>query len=274
MMIHRILTSLLVFMLFGISATCEAGPSKDLLNLSRNVYAGYKLGTSDNAGDILGFIAIAFCSLIALYAVLMLIKVISLRLWKLIKFVFLGLVVRLPRKLWKEKLFIPLLWRKKLYVPALWASIFKLSWLLQVKKFRRPDIWVSTIPWGLVVINIILWTCDIFLCVFCLCCDLRFLFLLVPALILTYYLYVGVYWVRIVIIVLLVLACLVCFIYFGEKGFLMAYVAIGLILLLFLPKSNAWFRKQNGNVVGTKNAKKIAITNRPEVATSERLEQS
>jgi hypothetical protein len=33
--------------------------------------------------------------------------------------------------------------------------------------------------------------------------------------------------------------------YFGEEGLLIAYACIGLIVLLWLPKSNAWFRKQN-----------------------------
>ena len=268
-MCHRILKPLLVFMLFGISSICEAGPSNvNLGDVSRRVTIVTKWGeiardNPDQTKEILIVIAIGFVVLLVLSAVVMLIKVISLWLWKLIKSMFLGLVVHLPRKLWSEKLFIPLLWRKKLYIPALWASRSKVPWLLQVKKFRRPDIWVSNIPWGLLIINLILWVFDVFLCVCCLCHDPCFLFLLVPMLILTYYLYVGVYWVRIVIIALLVLACPVCGICFGEDGFgVTAYVSVVLIVLLFLPKSNAWFRNQNGNVVDAKSAENIIGTDR------------
>lgn len=155
---------------------------------------------------------------------------------KLIKFISLGLAY-LPRKLWKEKLFIP----------ALWASIFKIPWLLQVKKFRRPDIWWSNIPRGLFFINIILWLFDVSLCVLCLCGNLRVLVFLVPALILTHYLYVGVYWARITIVAILVLWCIISIPKGGEFVF-SCCASVGLIILLFLPKSNAWFRSQNGDV--------------------------
>lgn len=252
-MIHRILKLLLFFVCFGMSLACEAGPSEGWRAASRGAYMGYKMANSDNAGGILGFIAIAFGSLLVLGLVLMLIKSVFLALWKLIKFIFLGFTVRLPMKLWEEKLFIPLLWRNKLFIPSLWASIFKLPWLLQVKKFRRPDIWASNIPLGLLIINLILWACDVFLCTFSLCYDHHFLLLLVPMLILTYYLYVGVYWVRIIIIVPMFLACIACDKYFGEEVSLaMMWVCLGLLVLMWLPKSNAWFRQQNGYVDGRK----------------------
>lgn len=270
MMIHRILKLLLVFVFFGMSLVCEAGPSGGGGAVSRGMIFGYKFTTDpDFRSFILGLLAVMLVLGLVVFALQCLWKLIKFTfrgLWNLIKFIFLGLTVRLPIKLWKEKLFIPLLWRKKLFIPALWASIFKLPWLLQVKKFRRPDIWASNIPWGLLIINLILWACDAFLCAFSLCYDLRFLFLLVPSLILTYYLYVGAYWVRIAIVVLLVLACIVCGIYFGADGFwAMIWISLGLLVLLWLPKSNAWFRNQNGDVDGRKAPKdteKMAETER------------
>ena len=240
-MIHRIIMLLLVFDFLVMSLVCEAGPSGGWGGASRRVYMAYKYAENPDALSFVlwGVVMLLVLGVVAitLQGLCKLIQFTFRGLWKLIQFTVLGLVVYLPCALWEEKLFIPLLWRNKLYIP-------KLPWLLQVKKFRRPDIWASNIPWGLFIINLLLWACDVFLGMFCLY-DRRFLYLLVPTLILTYYLYVGVYWSRIVIIVLLVLACPACVMYFGEEGLLIAYACIGLIVLLWLPKSNAWFRKQN-----------------------------
>lgn len=256
MMVHRILKPLLVFMLLGISPICEAGPTKvNWGEINRGLTGLYRWFIfAKKHPEAIKKILIGFVGLLALIAVVMLIKVVSLWLWKLIKSMFLGLVVYLPRKLWNEKLFIPLLWRKKLYIPELWASRFKLPWLLQVKKFRRPDIWAANIPLALLVFNLILWAADGALCVFSLHYDHRFLFLLAPMLILTYYMYVGVNWARIAIIVLLVLSCPVCRIISQLRVFdliVMAFVILALIVLMLLPESNAWFREQNGEAETT-----------------------
>ena len=248
-MIHRVLMFSLAFMLLGISSICEAGPSKfNFATAARTITLALKY--PDETKSILSYVAVAFAVLVGVSVVITLLMFVFLGLWKLIKLISLGLVVHLPRKLWKERMFVPFLWRKKLFIPALWASIFKIPWLLQVKKFRRPDIWASHIPKGLFIINLIFFACDVSLCVFCLYSDVCFLFLLVPSLILTYYMYVGVYWVRIVIIVLLLLACLGCGMCFGPVwAGVMAFVSIVMIVLLLLPKSNAWFRMQNSEVV-------------------------
>ena len=170
---------------------------------------------------------------------------------KSIKFISLGLAY-LPKKLWKEKLFIP----------ALRGSIFKIPWLLQVKKFRRPDIWWSKIPRGLFFINIILWLFDALLCVRCLCDNLWWLLVLVPALILTHYLYVGVYWARITIVAILVLLCIFSILIGVEFVIYFSFCAsVVLIILLFLPKSNAWFRSQNGDVIGGIDTEKAVEKN-------------
>ena len=255
-MVHRILTSLIVFMLLGIWSMCEAGPPKasnvkGAVSMIESV-AGLAFDYYQHPAETkeyFSIVAVVLVVICVISVVIMLIKYVFEGLWKLIKFISLGLVVHLPRKFWKEKLFFPFLWRKKLFIPALWASIFKIPWLLQVKKFRRPDIWASNIPFGLLIINLILWAVDAALCVLCLHYDCRFLFLLAPMLILTYYLYVGVYWARIATIVLLVLASPACSIIFRfrESGSIaMIFGNLVLIVLTLLPKSNAWFRKQNG----------------------------
>lgn len=268
-MVHRILTSLIVFMLLGIWSMCEAGPPK-VPNVARVVLkekqdtvkfhdlAELAIDCYQRPAETKAFLSIVVVVLVVLgviSVVIMLIKYLLEGLgklimyvflvpWKLIKFISLGLVVHWPRKLWKEKLFIP----------ALWASIFKIPWLLQVKKFRRPDIWAANIPLALLVFNLMLWAADGALCVLSLHYDRRYLFLLASMLILTYYMYVGVNWARIAIIVLLVLSCPVCRIIFQLRDFdliVMAFVILALIVLMLLPESNAWFREQNGEAETT-----------------------
>ena len=276
MMVHRILTSSIVFMLFGIWSMCEAGlPNSS--KLSKVTRAGLMIKSAvehpDETKEFLSIVAVVLVVLGGISLVLMLIKYLFQGLWKLIKEVFLGpwklikfislgLVVHLPRKLWQEKMLIP----------ALWASVFKIPWLLQVKKFRRPDIWVSNIPLGLFIFNLLLWAVDGVLCVLCLHYDRRFLFLLAPMLTLTYYLYVGVYWARIAVIVLLALSCPVCRIVFQLRGYGLIVMALGnlvLIVLPLLPKSNAWFRKQNREV-GTKGVSSEAKILRGTSAATEK----
>ena len=253
MMIHRILKLLLVFVFFGMSLVCEAGPPKfNAGAVGRTMRTiGMALNTAskypEETKSILFYVAVAFAVLVGVSVVIMLLKYVFFGLLfgvgvviTLLMYVFLGL--------WEQIKLISL--RLVVHLPRKWASRFKIPWLLQVKKFRRPDIWASNIPCGLLIINQILWACDASLCVFCLYSDVCFLFLLVPSLILTYYMYVGVYWVRIVIIVLLLLACIGCGMCFGPVwAGVMALVSIVMIVLLLLPQSNAWFRKQNSEVV-------------------------
>ena len=241
-MSHRILKPLLVLMFFGISSACEAGPAKfNWGEFSRGLAGLLKLlKVATEHPEETKMILIGIGVLLALMLVAQLIKV--------------SMAV-------ERETIHPVVVEKKTVQSNVMASRSKLPRLLQVEKFRRPDIWVSNIPWGLLIINLILWVCDMCLCVCCLCYGLYFLFLLVPMLILTYYLYVGVYWIRIVIIASLFLVlsysvCSICLCFgedgFGEDGFgfvVMAFVSVGLIVPLVLPESNAWFRNQNGNVV-------------------------
>ena len=113
MMVYRILTSSLVFMLSGISLICEARPPKlsKLCKVGSDVIevGKYVSEHPDQTKNVLSIVAVVLAVLLGIGAVIMLIKYVCLGIWKLIKYVFLaplklikfillGSVVHSPRK--------------------------------------------------------------------------------------------------------------------------------------------------------------------------------